>query len=111
MALRGLPFSPPPRRIVGVTSPFHQQSSKSLIYELSSSLCGCAADQEPNVTPLEKYCPNYSPNIGTCRVSVGSPFLRRRVAPITASTISDSKAVRGTKMRCVLERRSGGLIR
>ncbi len=36
---------------------------------------------------------------------------RRRVAPITASTVSDSRAVRGTKIRWVFDRRSGGLIR
>ena len=35
----------------------------------------------------------------------------RRVAPMTASTVSDSRAVRGTKMRWVFERWSGGFTR
>src|SRR5439155_10659674 len=39
------------------------------------------------------------------------PLRRRRVAPITASTVSDSSASRGTNIRCVFERRSGGLIK
>src|SRR2546422_6156983 len=39
------------------------------------------------------------------------PLRRRRVAPITASTVSDSSASRGTKIRWVFERRSGGLIK
>ena len=41
---------------------------------------------------------SHSPNIGTCRVSVGAPLRRRWVAPITASTVSDSRALRGTKI-------------
>jgi hypothetical protein len=53
----------------------------------------------------------YSSNIGTWRWSSVGPRLGRRVAPITASTVSDSRAVRGTKMRCVFERWSGGLTR
>src|SRR5258706_12684601 len=53
----------------------------------------------------------YSSNIGTWRWSSVRPRRGRRVAPITARTVSDSRAVRGTKMRCVFERWSGGLTR
>src|SRR5579863_8188982 len=52
----------------------------------------------------------HSSNIGTWRWS-SAPRCLRRVAPITASTVSDSSAVRGTKIRCVFERWSGGLTR
>lgn len=47
---------------------------------------------------------SYSSNIGTWRASLGPPFRWRRAAPMTASTVKDSSAVRGTKMRCVLDR-------
>src|SRR5437660_3535365 len=40
----------------------------------------------------------HSPNIGTCLTS-SAPLLCRLVAPITASTVSDSSAVRGTNRR------------
>jgi hypothetical protein len=53
----------------------------------------------------------YSSNMGTWRWSSLMPRRARRVAPITARTVSDSRAVRGTKMRCVFERWSGGLTR
>ena len=51
------------------------------------------------------------PKHGTCRLSGGAPLRRRWVAPITASTTSDSSALRGTKILCMFERKSGGLIR
>src|SRR5207249_6808336 len=54
---------------------------------------------------------NYSPNNWTWRVSMTAHLRRRRVAPITASTVRDDSALRGTKIRWVLDRRSGGLIR
>jgi hypothetical protein len=53
----------------------------------------------------------YSSNMGTWRWSSVGPRRGRRVAPITARTVSDSRAVRGTKMRWVLERWSGGFTR
>ena len=53
----------------------------------------------------------YSSNIGTWRWSSVGPRRGRRVAPITARTDRDSRAVRGTKMRWVFERWSGGLTR
>src|SRR5579872_5949393 len=49
-------------------------------------------------------------NILVCR-SLGLPVRWRRPAPITARTVNDSRAVRGTKTRWVLERKSGGLTR
>jgi hypothetical protein len=52
-----------------------------------------------------------SSNMGTWRWSSVGPRLGRREAPITAKTVSDSRAVRGTKMRWVLERWSGGFTR
>lgn len=51
-----------------------------------------------------QYSKSYSSNIGTWRASLGPPFRWRRVAPMTASTVKESSAVRGTKMRCVLDR-------
>ncbi len=51
----------------------------------------------------------HSSNMGTWRWSVGRRW--RRVAPITAITVRDSRAVRGTKIRCVFDRWSGGLIK
>ena len=47
---------------------------------------------------------HHSSNMGTWRWSSVGPRRGRRVAPITARTVSDSRAVRGTKMRCVFER-------
>jgi len=54
---------------------------------------------------------NYSSNMGTWRWSAAAARRWRLVAPITAITVRDSKAVRGTKIRCVLERWSGGLTK
>ena len=54
---------------------------------------------------------HYSSNIGTWRRSSSNPRLRFRDAPITASTVIDSKAVLGTKIRCVFDRMSGGFTR
>src|SRR5271163_4441805 len=56
---------------------------------------------------LELYCSNSV----TCLVSGAPPLRRRFAAPITAITVSDVSASRGTKTRCVFERRSGGFSR
>ncbi len=59
--------------------------------------------QDAGATRTAKACAEklyeLSPNNCTCRVSDGMPLRRRRVAPITASTVSDSSASRGTKIR------------
>ena len=64
-----------------------------------------------NITLRALFFEHYSSNMGTWRWSSVGPRLGRRVAPITARTVSDSSAVRGTKMRWVLERWSGGFTR
>jgi hypothetical protein len=59
----------------------------------------------PLVSSAEHLRTAHSPNIETCRVSCA--VLGLRVVPITASTVKDSTEVLGTKIRCVLDRKSG----
>jgi hypothetical protein len=57
----------------------------------------------PRPVAIETLRTHFS-NIGTWRWSSVGPRRGRRVAPITARTDRDSRAVRGTKMRWVFER-------
>jgi hypothetical protein len=65
----------------------------------------------PSCSAQDDKSERYSSNMGTWRWSSVGPRRGRRVAPITARTVSDSRAVRGTKMRWVFERWSGGFTR